>query len=151
MKEYYLASLESRLLDYPRKCAFEREVQFDTGKNAVIAKLDPSIQLHDGVKYYLVEKVVLTARFEGDDISCFSKFPFFVYVAEFQGDIDEIGEDDISKDDLKIIGLGELYRNEEDAKEHRFDRTEEPSPDEAAKKTSGIFGRMKAMFGKKTE
>ena len=28
---------------------------------------------------------------------------------------------------------------------------EEPSTDEAAKKTGSIFGRVKSMFGKKTE
>ncbi|MCH5283855.1 MAG: hypothetical protein J1E59_09430, partial [Treponema sp.] len=36
-------------------------------------------------------------------------------------------------------------------KEKGDDDAEEPSPDEAAKKTGSIFGRMKSMFGKKTE
>ena len=118
--EYYLSSLESYKLNYVRKCTFEKEIYFNTGKKAIIAKVDEIIQWQDASGFKCSEYVIITNRYENDDISDIREFPMFVYVCVLKENT-YFSVDEICKEDLLSIGLGELYRTRKDAEQHKFD------------------------------
>ena len=120
MKKYFLSSMENKQLEYVRECTYFREVKFNTGKNAVIVKLDKSLQWSDSYGYHGSDYAIITARHEGYDVIEPKFFPTFVYVTVLkEKDYDFI--DEIESDDLITIGIGELYATYEDAKNNKFD------------------------------
>ena len=120
MNKYYLASLESIQLDNVRKCDVVKNIKFNTGKNALIVKLDKPIAYKLKDKTFSSEFAIITARHENYDIINISYFPTFVYVTVLKKKTYENVEK-IKAKDLLIIGIGELYRTSEDAKNHKFD------------------------------
>jgi hypothetical protein len=117
---YYLSSLESTTFEKTRKCSFLKTLQFDTGKDCVLAEIDPPVI---GQQYGVVgdiKYVVLANRHEGYPLSPIREFPCFVFIARPL--IDDIASrNGITKNDLQIIGWGELYRTQSDAENHVFD------------------------------
>jgi hypothetical protein len=70
-----------------------------------------------------LEEVVLTSRHEGEPLPPAARsFPCFVFVCRPLVD-DVQGRDAIDKDEVEIIGWGELYRTRSDADNHVFDPT----------------------------
>jgi hypothetical protein len=120
-QRYFLSSMDSLIFEEPRECVFNRKIHFDTGKEAVIATLDPPVQLQYGGSWTVVRDVILTARHEGHGLLPITYFPCFVYVASLvKGDISEAEQ--VSGSQLEIIGIAELYRTEKDARDHVFDK-----------------------------
>ncbi|MCF0242844.1 MAG: hypothetical protein HUK25_09405 [Treponema sp.] len=120
MSVFYLASLESIKLDEVRKCSLKKIIHFNTGKNAVIAEVDIPIVYTNGCKEMSSNKIIVTARHENYDVIDISYCPTFVYVTILrEGNYDDVIE--IKADDLITIGIGELYRTFDDAKNHKFD------------------------------
>jgi predicted nuclease with RNAse H fold len=118
-ERYYLSSMDSVLLEEPRECWFEKRAQFATGKEAVFAALDPPVQVRREGAWKAVRRVVLTARHEGYGLFPITFFPCFVYVASL---VDEDAAVELlTSSELEVIGIGELYRSEKDARAHRFD------------------------------
>ncbi|BCJ37005.1 hypothetical protein Athai_45080 [Actinocatenispora thailandica] len=117
---YYLSSLDSVRFEPVRECVFERMLVFDTGKEAVEARLSPTVIGQDFGHGSDLAKVILSARHEGVSIYSIEKFPCFVFIA-----IPRAGshapQSPIRADELQVIGWGELYRTKEDAKRHSFD------------------------------
>jgi len=108
--------MESYALETVRVCEFVEVKRFDTGKECVLAKLDPPV---DGYSFGLnfdVSEVVLAARHEGDGLSPIRRFPCFVHVARPLGDIR--GQVVVSASDLQNLAWGELYRSRGDAESH---------------------------------
>lgn len=118
--KYYLSSLESYEFETPRECVFVKKILITTGKEAIVARISPSVSSH---KYSLtndIDYVVLTHRHEGYGLFPITKFPCFVFVAHPL--VDNILDYDIlDSSQLKIIVWAELYRTEEDATNHVFD------------------------------
>ena len=120
MDIYYLASLESIKLDEVRKCEFVRNIKFNTGKNAVVAKLDKPIVYSKDGEEMISDKIIITARHENYDVLNISYCPTFVYVTVLKEDnYFEIPR--VKAKNLITIGIGELYRSYDDAKNHKFD------------------------------
>lgn len=120
MEKYYLSSLESKKLSFVRECQYIREISFTTGKAGIIAKINEPLQWQDAEGFHLSEFVILAQRHEGYAITKIKHFPTFVYVSVLKANEYE-GIDIIEKNDLIVIGVGELYRSFEDAQNHHFD------------------------------
>ena len=120
MEIYFLSSMESEMLSYVRKCSYIKKIKFDTGKDAVIAEIDNSVQWKttDG-KYHASDKIILTARHENFEIFDIESYPTFVYVTVLK-DRDYDFVEEVTKDDLIILGIGELYKTRENAENHIF-------------------------------
>lgn len=115
---YYLSSLESARLEPVRTCAVAESVVLDTGKRAVLARIDPPVVGQDFGRDD-IDTVLLTARHEGASVDPVSEFPLFVFVAVPR----TAGSDLVSPiraDELEVIGWGELYRSAHDAEHHVF-------------------------------
>lgn len=121
MEKYYLSSMESYQLSFVRECMYDKKISFDTGKEAVIASIDNPVQWQDSKGFHGSDKIILTARHEGYGIFEISCFPTFVYVSVLkEKDYDFIEE--VKKEDLYVVGIGELYQTNEDAINHRIDK-----------------------------
>ena len=120
MENYYLSSTENTKLEYVRNCSYLRELKFSTGKKAVVALLDSTVQWEDENGFHGSDKIILTARYENYDIFEIKEFPVFVYVSVLKTqDYDYV--DTIESKDLIVLGIGELYRTYDEAKNHKFD------------------------------
>ena len=120
MEKYYLSSLENKQLSYVRECQFIRRIKFDTGKIAVIVKLNEPIQWQNSEGFHGSEYAIITASHEGYDVVNIEQFPTFVYVTVLkEKDYDLVEE--ITSSDLITIGIGELYETYDKAKKHIFD------------------------------
>lgn len=122
MNEYWLSSLDSYRLSNPRHCKVLRETTLNGQKNALIVELSDGIQIENenGWKFYT--KVILTARHTDFDVINIKYFPTFVYVLGYENEYLEYHDFiDKNADVLIPLGIGELYRTEEDAKSHKFD------------------------------
>jgi hypothetical protein len=72
-----------------------------------------------GGHWRLVSEVLFSARHEGDSVLPVQEFPCFVYVAcLLTGSFGD--RKTINRSELEVIGIGELYRSEDDARHHRF-------------------------------
>ena len=119
MTKYYLSSLENKQLSYVRECEYIRQIKFDTGKAAVIIKVKEPLQWHNADGFHASEFAIITARHENYDIIKPMIFPIFVYVTVLkEKDYNSIEE--ISRSDLLMIGIGELYETYEKAQNHIF-------------------------------
>lgn len=104
----------------PRSCVVEDVLQFDTGKEILCCRLDPGF---DGFSLGLrgeINEVFLTARHTIDWSTKSLRFPIFVYICACSGGFQKAREE-LVKEDLVILAIGELYRSMDDAKNHRFD------------------------------
>ena len=117
---YFLSSLDSEIFESTRKCIFLKMIRFDTGKECVLAEIDPPVigqhfDVGEDIKY-----VFLSNRHEGGTLSTIQEFPCFVFIARPLAD-DVCERAIITKDDLQIMAWGELYRSKSDADDHVFD------------------------------
>ena len=118
---YYLSSMESVSFAETRECQFIKVLSFDTGKQCVLAWVDPPVI---GQPYGLggkdLDLLLLASRHEGELLHPVSNFPCFVFICRPL--VDSLAErDQIRKEDLAIIGRGEIYRTRHDADRHNFD------------------------------
>ena len=115
----YLSSLDSARFEPVRVCQIVDIRKFGSGKDAVVATLDPGVPGQDFGSGEDIDTVILATRFEGASINPIDKFPCFVFIAiPAQGR--PLPASPIRSDDLQIIGWGELYRSSEDATSHKF-------------------------------
>jgi hypothetical protein len=115
----YLSSLESVRFEPVRECEFVDLLTFDTGKVAAVAMLRPGVPGQDFGIGEDVEQVILATRHEDTSIDEIDEFPCFVFIAIPDGG-KRIPSTPVRKDDLQIIGWGELYRSADDARDHKF-------------------------------
>ncbi len=115
---YYLSSLESTRLEPVRTCEVLESLIFDSGKPAVLARIDPPVIGQDFGRDD-IETVLLTARHEGATVDPVSEFPLFVFVAIPASDGHPLVSP-VRSDELQVIGWGELYRTAHDAEHHTF-------------------------------
>lgn len=115
---YYLSSLDSRRFAPVRECRVVGALVFDTGKEALVAKVQPPVIGQDFNRPDDIDSVILAARHEGASLDPVSEFPCFVFITiSAQG---YALSSPIRADDLTIIGWGELYRTYHDAENHVF-------------------------------
>ncbi len=120
MKKYYLSSMDSRLLENVRECEYIKTVHFNTGKEAEVVKIDNPLVWSNDEGNHESFYAIITARHEGFGIIDIKSFPTFVYVTVLKNsEYDEIEE--VSNEDLIIIGIGEIYETYEKAQKHIFD------------------------------
>jgi hypothetical protein len=117
LKEYFLSSMDSERLARPRICTILRYAQFDTGKDCAFASVDPPIPGQDFGRGDDISRVVVTSRMEGQTLSEIESFPCFVFVARAIDD-SAFTKGILTKNDLEIIGWGELYGSLNDAQSH---------------------------------
>lgn len=120
MQDYYLSSLESKLLEPVRKCRVVKKIMFDTGKECAIAEIEPPIigqyfNESEDIKY-----VLLANRHMGSSLFPVNEFPCFVFIAKFI-DLNMLENSSFTKADVQIMAWGELYRSKYDAEHHIFD------------------------------
>lgn len=120
MEKYFLSSLENKQLEYVRECTYLKQIKFKTGKNAVIVKLDEPLQWSDAYGFHGSDYAIITARHEGYDVIKPKSFPTFVYVTVLKEKDYEFVEE-VETEDLRTIGIGELYESYDKAKNHIFD------------------------------
>jgi hypothetical protein len=115
---YYLSSLESTRFETVRQCRIIDVLNFDTGKSAAVARIEPPVIGQDFNRSADVDVVILAPRHEGSSIDPVSEFPCFVFIAISKEE--HRLQSPIRSDDLEVIGWGELYRTFGDAKGHVF-------------------------------
>ncbi|NYT96403.1 hypothetical protein [Salinispora sp. H7-4] len=116
----YLSSLDSVRFERVRECRLERFLVFDTGKTAVVAQLSPAVVGQDFNRNSDIQTVILVPRHGGASLDPVNEFPCFVFISIPRVEFDII-RTPIGRDDLEVIGWGELYRTREDAERHAFD------------------------------
>ena len=116
---YFLSSLDSTRFEPVRACRLIELLQFDTGKQAVRAIIDPAVIGQDFDRTEDIAEVVLVARHEGVTLEPLNQFPCFVAITVARPGYEAL-QTPIRSDDLTIIGRGELYRTQGDATRHRF-------------------------------
>jgi len=120
MPTCFLSSMDSYALEATRQCEFVGSLRFDTGKECVIARLDPPILGQPfGVPEDLNE-VLLAARHQGDLLSSIREFPCSVFVARPLKNVKS--GDVVCATDMVILAWAEIYRTKHDAENHIFDR-----------------------------
>lgn len=116
----YLSSLESSRFVPVRECRLIRRMSFDTEKQCALVKIEPPVIGQDFAQGADIDTVLLTNRHEGETLFPISDFPCFVFICRPL--IEGIESREIvTKDDMEIIGWGELYRSQNDAANHVFD------------------------------
>jgi hypothetical protein len=115
----YLSSLESIRFEPVRACRIVDELTFDTGKVAVVARLQPPVVGQDFNRAADIDTVILAARHEGVSVAPVNEFPCFVFIAIPRPGLETL-RTPVRSDDLEIIGWGELYRTHADAASHVF-------------------------------
>lgn len=119
---YYLSSLESERLSAVRKCTVLFRATFASGKECIVANVSPVILAQEfGVPE--LKTVVLAARHEGEGLLSIVRFPCFVFVCRVVGDDMPRPGTVFERAAVEVVGWGELYRTEYDAKHHIFDAT----------------------------
>lgn len=119
MTTYYLASLDSVRFSAPRRCDFISRLRMDTGKECAVVRLTPPVPLQEHGVLDDLDTFVLLSRHEGQDLFAITRFPVFVFITRL---LATHTGDTITKSHLEILGWGELYRSEQDARDHRFDQ-----------------------------
>lgn len=120
--DLYLSSLESRIFKTARKCKLLKQMAFDTGKQCVLAEIEPAVigqsfDVFEDIKY-----VVLTNRHEGETLYPIKTFPCFVFITRpLIKDI--FSSEVVTEKDLEILAWGELYKTKYDADNHVFPKT----------------------------
>ncbi len=115
---YFLSSLESARLEPVRSCEVVESLVLDTGKRAVLGRIDPPVVGQDFGRDD-IDTVFLTARHEGASVDPVSEFPLFVFVAVAKT-AGRALVSPVRAEELEIIGWGELYRTAHDAEHHVF-------------------------------
>jgi hypothetical protein len=117
---YFLSSLDSSRFQSVRECVLVKRLVFDTGKECALVRIDPPVNGQDFNMGTTIESVILANRHDEATLFPIDEFPCFVVIARpLKGSISD--RDIITRDDLEIIGSGELYRSHGDAESHRFD------------------------------
>jgi hypothetical protein len=120
METYYLSSLDSARFDSSRKCEVLRRLHLDNGKDCMLVRISPPVNLQEYGVIEDVDTLVLLSRHSGQDLSTIATFPFFVFITRpLIHDVLDV--DTIAKDQLQILAWGELYRTKQDADDHRFE------------------------------
>ncbi|MGQ7249268.1 hypothetical protein ACUN9Y_18300 [Halomonas sp. V046] len=117
---YYLSSLDSIVFSKTRRCNFIKKFFFDTGKECVLANIDPPVIGQTFGFSEDISNIILSGRHEGENIFNIKNFPFFVFVAKLNCSPEKLVSG-INKDDLHILAWGEIYRTFDDAENHAFD------------------------------
>src|ERR1700733_8130648 len=112
-----LSSLESIRFEPVRECQIVGFLTFDSGKVAAVASVQPGVIGQEFGIGEDISTVYLTTRFEGASIDRIDEFPCFVFIAIPSGGKSTLSSP-IRKDDLQVIGWGELYGSAEDARNH---------------------------------
>jgi hypothetical protein len=117
---YFLSSMDSARFESVRECVLVRRLRFDTGKSCALVRLSPPV---NGQEFNVggdIKLVILAERHEGETLFPIGMFPCFVFIARPLR-TDFAGTETINKDDVEIMGSGELYRSRSDAEDHLFD------------------------------
>jgi hypothetical protein len=118
--KYYLSSLDSYYFEKPRECQFLKQIVLESGKKAVIAKVDPPITGQNFNRNSDIDIIILTHRHQGYALFPIRKFPCFVFITLPLID-DALDREKIDSSELEIIAWGELYRTLSDAENHVFE------------------------------
>jgi hypothetical protein len=108
---YYLSSLDSYALEATRRCEFLELMQFATGKQCVLAAVDPPLPGEPFGVSGEISRVILANRHRGETLSPIVTFPCFVFVAR---PLDPDQRRSWRAQDMQILAFGELYRSQQD-------------------------------------
>lgn len=114
----FLTSLESRRFEPVRECRLVRRLRFDTGKDCALVRITPPVSGQDFDIGEDIETVIVSMRHEGTSLFPISEYPLFVFIGRLIGR--PPASKTIARDDVQVIGWGELYASEDDARAHRF-------------------------------
>ena len=112
--DFVMTSSEGYDLEEPRNCAILHWFDGDRPNRYVLVSIDPPLI---GQQYGLggrdVYEVVLASRHVGYSLNPITEWPAYVHVALPLGDI-RSKSGPLGKDDLLLIGWGEIYQKRED-------------------------------------
>ena len=100
-KVYYLTSGDYFLSKDVLEVSFIKYIFFDTGKEAVVAKLSQPIRYIDGQEK-LSNFTILTSRYPGIELNNLTKFPVTVYLTFLKSNLN------LKYEDLEIINSKSL-------------------------------------------
>ena len=119
--QVFLSSLESRRFEGVFGASLIDVAVFGKGKPAILVSLDPeaSPECLDGIE--AVSRVLLTTRFEGDDILR-SPLPLFVHIAvvDDSGMLAIANGEPVLAQNATSIAWGEIYATREKAQRHEL-------------------------------
>lgn len=111
---FYLSSMDSKRFSGVFECEIKDRVVLEDDRHALLVSCDPPA-LGQDLNFPLgISDLTLVNRFAGDDVWNPKKFPFFVYICDTT-------QTDNKPSSLRILAWGEIYRNADDARNHRFD------------------------------
>ena len=112
--DFVMTSSEGYNLEEPRDCVVLQWLDGDCPNRYLLVSIDPPlIGQNYGLGSRDVFEVVLASRHRGYSLCSIVEWPAYVYVALPLGDIrSKPGR--LGKDDLELIGWGEIYRKRED-------------------------------------
>ena len=117
---YFLSSLESTSFAITRECYVVRRLIFKTGKECVLARVNPVVIGQPfGLGGLDIEQLVFMCRHKGGTLFPIREFPCFVYITRLLFDIPS-DLDVIDTKDVEIIAWGEIYKTRHDAENHIF-------------------------------
>ena len=116
---FFLSSLDSEKFKLVRKCRFIKIMKFNTGKQCALAEISPVVAIENCWHVKDISQVILTNRHKGSKIFPLHEFPLFVFICAPLFDNLQ-NKPFISRDDLEIIGWGDLYKTWRDAEDKNF-------------------------------
>jgi hypothetical protein len=92
---------------------------FRSRKECALVQLSPGVIGREFGAVNDLELFIIAPRHEGWGLSPIREFPCFVFICRLLIDNVE-NKQEIDKNDVEIVGWGELYRTREDAQNHVF-------------------------------
>jgi hypothetical protein len=114
----FLSSLDSVRFEPVRECTLVKRLQFDSGKDCALVRIDPPIVAQDFGVADDVDLLVISSRHEGAGLFPITEFPVFVFLCLPTDAVADAAV--ITTEDVTVIGWGELYRTADDARSHHF-------------------------------
>ena len=115
--DFFLTSSEGYDLEQPRSCIRVKRLGGRVVDDYLLVRIDPPvIEQKYGLGGDDVHELVLATRHEGQSLFPVSEWPLYVHVARPLRDLSRDDIQSIGNQDIEIIGWGEIYEDEEDAK-----------------------------------
>jgi hypothetical protein len=117
--DFYLASMEYRDLEEPRKCFFMRLLRSEQGGEFLLVSIDPPVI---GQPYGLgprdIHQLILSPLFEDDSVAPISRWPLAVRVYRLLSD--PLGPGAIARSDVEQIAWAKIFQTERDARQQQM-------------------------------
>jgi hypothetical protein len=115
--------MESHRFQVVRECHWRKELFLEDGRACLIVRIEPVVVGQDfGLGSEDIDLLILTNRFEGDDIHNIRSLPLFVHIARpLTTDLENFSH--LMSSEIEVVAWGELYGSYEAAASHDLETT----------------------------